>query len=349
MMSLLASSETFWSSGLGLTVIGVAVLIGLVFFIIIMKYGLLYIQATLSGAHVGLLQLVGMSLRKVSPHTIVMARVMSVKAGIEVTTNKLEAHYLAKGNVIRVVTALIAANKAKIPLSFEQAAAIDLAGRDVLDAVQTSVRPKVIDAPDPKKGRETLDAVAKDGIQLKVKARVTVRTNLERLVGGATEETIIARVGEGIVSSIGSAESYKNVLENPDRISKGVLDKGLDSQTAFEIVSIDIADVDVGDNVGARLRVDQAEADKQMAQAEAEKRRALAVAREQEMRALDQENRAKVTLAEAEIPMAMAEAFRSGRLGVMDYYGMRNVQADTAMRQSIAEPKSPGPSEHKPH
>jgi uncharacterized protein YqfA (UPF0365 family) len=349
MISQLASGDSFWGSGLGLTVIGVAVLIGLVFFIIIMKYGLLYIQATLSGAHVGLLQLVGMSLRKVAPHTIVMARVMSVKAGIEVTTNKLEAHYLAKGNVIRVVTALIAANKAKIPLSFEQAAAIDLAGRDVLDAVQTSVRPKVIDAPDPKKGRETLDAVAKDGIQLKVKARVTVRTNLERLVGGATEETIIARVGEGIVSSIGSAESYKNVLENPDRISKGVLDKGLDSQTAFEIVSIDIADVDVGDNVGARLRVDQAEADKQMAQAEAEKRRALAVAREQEMRALDQENRAKVTLAEAEIPMAMAEAFRSGRLGVMDYYGMRNVQADTAMRQSIAEPKSPGPSEHKPH
>jgi uncharacterized protein YqfA (UPF0365 family) len=346
-MSALLGQSSFFSSPLGMIALLIIGVIGLVFFIIILKYGLLYIQAALSGAHVGLLQLVGMSLRKVSPQTIVMARVMSVKAGIEVTTNKLEAHYLAKGNVIRVVTALIAANKAKIALTFEQGAAIDLAGRDVLDAVQTSVRPKVIDAPDPKKGRETLDAVAKDGIQLKVKARVTVRTNLERLVGGATEETIIARVGEGIVSSIGSAESYKNVLENPDRISKGVLDKGLDSQTAFEIVSIDIADVDVGDNVGARLRVDQAEADKQMAQAEAEKRRALAVAREQEMKALDQENRAKVTLAEAEIPMAMAEAFRSGRLGIMDYYGMKNIQADTDMRKSIADPK--GGSEQKPH
>jgi uncharacterized protein YqfA (UPF0365 family) len=336
----LTTDGNFWSSGLGLAAIGGMVLLLLVFFIIILKYGLLYIQALLSGARVGLLELVGMSLRKVAPHTLVTSRIMSVKAGIAVSTNLLEAHYLAKGNVIRVVTALIAANKAKIALSFEQAAAIDLAGRDVLDAVQTSVRPRVIDCPDPKKGRETLDAVAKDGIQLKVKARVTVRTNLERLVGGAAEETIIARVGEGIVSSIGSAETYKTVLENPDRISKGVLDKGLDSQTAFEIVSIDIADVDVGDNVGARLRTDQAEADKRMAQAEAEKRRALAVAREQEMRALDVENRAKVTLAEAEIPMAMAEAFRSGRLGVMDYYGMRNLQADTDMRRSIADPKS---------
>jgi uncharacterized protein YqfA (UPF0365 family) len=350
MIALLAQTRTApqdlnWLWTLGIIAAG---LFGLIFLIIIFKYGLLYIQAVLSGAHVGLLELVGMSLRKVSPHTIVTARVMSVKAGIPVDTNKLEAHYLAKGNVIRVVTALIAASKAKIPLTFEQAAAIDLAGRDVLDAVQTSVRPRVIDCPDPKKGRETLDAVAKDGIQLKVKARVTVRTNLERLVGGATEETIIARVGEGIVSSIGSAETYKTVLENPDRISKGVLDKGLDSQTAFEIVSIDIADVDVGDNVGARLRVDQAEADKRMAQAEAEKRRALAVAREQEMVALDKENRAKVTLAEAEIPMAMAEAFRSGRLGVMDYYGMRNIQADTDMRKSIADPKAGGPQEPKP-
>jgi len=287
----------------------------LVFLIVVMKYGLLYLQAALSGAPVGMLALVGMSLRKVPPVTIVTARVMSVKAGIPVSSDKLEAHYMAKGNVIRVMTALIAANKARITLNFEQAAAIDLAGRDVLDAVQTSVRPKVIDCPDPKKGRETLDAVAKDGIQLKIKARVTVRTNLERLVGGATEDTIIARVGEGIVSSIGSAESYKIVLETPDRISKGVLAKGLDSQTAFEIVSIDIADVDVGDNVGARLRTDQAEADKRMAQAEAEMRRALAVAREREMAALDQENRAKVTLAEAGVPQAMAQAFRSGRLG----------------------------------
>ncbi len=346
MNALLAQVESFWSTNLGIAAIVALGLAGLVGLIVLFKFGLLYIQALSSGAHVGLLELVGMWLRKVSAYTIVNARIMSVKAGIPVDTNKLEAHYLAKGNVIRVVTALIAANKAKITLSFEQAAAIDLAGRDVLDAVQTSVRPKVIDCPDPKKGRETLDSVAKDGIQLKVKARVTVRTNLERLVGGATEETIIARVGEGIVSSIGSAESYKTVLENPERISKGVLDKGLDSQTAFEIVSIDIADVDVGDNVGARLRVDQAAADLKMAQAEAEKRRALAVAREQEMKALDQENRAKVTLAEAEIPMAMAEAFRSGRLGVMDYYGMRNVMADTDMRKSIADVKGP---EQKPH
>lgn len=335
MASLLAQS-TFFSGPLGYAAIGVLVLLLLIFFIIILKYGLLYIQALLSGARVGLLDLVGMSLRKVSPLTIVTARIMSVKAGIPVDSNSLEAHYLAKGNVIRVVTALIAASKAKINLTFQQATAIDLAGRDVLDAVQTSVRPRVIDCPDPKKGRDTLDAVAKDGIQLKVKARVTVRTNLERLVGGAGEETIVARVGEGIVSSIGSAESHKNVLENPDRISKGVLDKGLDSQTAFEIVSIDIADVDVGDNVGARLRVDQAEADKRMAQAEAEKRRALAVAREQEMVALDQENRAKVTLAEAELPMAMADAFRNGRLGVMDYTNLKNMQADTDMRKSIA-------------
>ena len=260
MALLLAQSDSFFSTPFGWAVIGAAALAALVILIIFFKYGLLYIQAALSGARVRLLDLVGMSLRKVSSHTIVNARVMSVKAGIPVETNKLEAHYLAKGNVQRVVTALIAASKAKIALSFEQAAAIDLAGRDVLDAVQTSVRPKVIDCPDPKKGRETLDSVAKDGIQLKVKARVTVRTNLERLVGGAGEDTIIARVGEGIVSSIGSAESYKNVIENPDRISKGVLDKGLDSQTAFEIVSIDIADVDVGDNVGARLRVDQADA-----------------------------------------------------------------------------------------
>ncbi len=320
----------------------VGAIIGLVLLIVLFKFGRLWIESIAARAEVGLLQLVGMSLRKVEARTILTARIMLVKGGIaHVETGKLEAHYMAKGNVIRVVTALIAASKARIALSFDQAAAIDLAGRDVLDAVQTSVRPRVIDAPDPKKGRETLDAVARDGIQLKIKARVTVRTNLERLVGGATEETIVARVGEGIVSSIGSADTYKNVLENPDRISKGVLEKGLDSQTAFEIVSIDIADVDVGENVGARLRVDQAEADKRMAQAEAEKRRALAVARAQEMTALDQENRAKVTLAEAEIPMAIAEAFRSGRLGIMDYYGLRNVQADTDMRKSIAESKPP--------
>ena len=339
MIPLLAQ-EDFWSTPFGWAAILVAAVIGFVALIVVFKFGLLWIQAMLSGAKVSLPSMVGMSLRKVAPRLMVSARIMSVKAGIPVETNLLEAHYLAKGNVVRVVSALISASKAKIALTFDQAAAIDLAGRDVLDAVKTSVQPKVIDAPDPRKGRDTLDAVAKDGIQLKVKARVTVRTNLERLVGGAAEETIIARVGEGIVSSIGSAETFKEVIENPDRISKAVLSRGLDSQTSFAIVSIDIADVDVGENVGARLRTEQAEADKKMAQAEAEKRRALAVAREQEMTALDQENRAKVTLAEAEIPMAMAEAFRSGRLGVMDYYNLRNVQADTDMRQSIAKPPS---------
>ena len=323
-------------------------IVALILLIVFFNYGRLWVQSIFSKANVGLFDMVGMTFRRVSPRAMVDARVESVKAGIPVDTDKLEAHYLAKGNVIRVVHALVAASKAKIALDFEQAAAIDLAGRDVLNAVQTSVLPKVIDAPDPKKGKETLDAVAKDGIQLKVKARVTVRTNLERLVGGATEDTIIARVGEGIVSSIASSESYKTVIENPDRISKAVLSRGLDSQTAFEIVSIDIADVDVGENVGARLRIDQAEADKRMAQAEAEKRRALAVALEQEMTALDQENRAKVTLAEAEIPKAMAEAFRSGRLGIMDYYQMKNIQADTDMRKSIAQPpEESGPKEPK--
>jgi len=236
---------------------------------------------------------------------------------------------------MKVSQALVAANKANIPLPFQRAAAIDLAGRDVLEAVKTSVNPKVIDCPDPSKGKVTIDAVAKDGIQLQVKARVTVRANIERLVGGATEETIIARVGEGIVTTIGSAESYKAVLENPDLISKTVLEKGLDAGTAFEILSIDIADIDVGANVGAKLQADQAEADKRRFQAEAEKRRAAAQAREQEMLALVQENRAKVVLAEAEIPLAIAEAFRTGQLGVMDYYRMMNIQADTNMRKSI--------------
>lgn len=329
----------------GLIIMGA--LLALIFMIIIFKYGMLFLRAHLSNAPVGLFSLPMMSLRKVNPKIIVDARVMAVKAGINVTADKLEAHYLARGNVDRVVRALISADKAKISLQFEQAAAIDLAGRDVLDAVHTSVRPKVIDCPNPKFGKETLDAVAKDGIQVKVKARVTVRTNLERLVGGATEETIVARVGEGIVTSIGSSKDYKEVLENPDRISKTVLAGGLDSQTAFEIVSIDIADVDVGDNISARLRVDQADADKKMAQAEAEKRRALAVALEQEMKALDQENRAKVTLAEAEVPKAMADAFRKGNLGVMDYYNMRNIQADTGMRESISKPPKTGDQEPK--
>ncbi|MFN3466496.1 MAG: flotillin-like protein FloA [Candidatus Brocadiales bacterium] len=312
-------------------------LILFIFLLMLFKYGWLYIQALASGAPISLIQLVGMTFRRVNARIIVESRIMAKKAGLEIDTPLLEAHYLAGGNVSNVVRALIAANKANIDLSFNQACAIDLAGRDVLDAVKTSVNPKVIDCPDPKRGRETIDAVAKDGIQLKVKARVTVRANMQRLVGGAKEETVIARVGEGIVSSIGSATTHKNVLENPDVISKQVLHKGLDAGTAFEILSIDIADVDVGDNIGARLQTDQAEADKRVAQAEAEKRRAMAVAREQEMRALVEENRAKVVLAESEVPKAISQAFREGHLGVMDYYQFKNIQADTEMRKSISK------------
>jgi uncharacterized protein YqfA (UPF0365 family) len=260
---------------------------------------------------------------------------MLSKAGIDVASNMLETHFLARGDVLKVSRALVAANKADIPLPFQRAAAIDLAGRDVLEAVRTSVNPKVIDCPDPSKGKHTIDAVAKDGIQLLVKARVTVRANIARLVGGATEETIIARVGEGIVTTIGSSDSYKKVLENPDTISRTVSEKGLDAGTAFEILSIDIADIDVGANIGAKLQADQAEADMRRFQAEAEKRRAAAQAQEQEMVAKVQENRAKVVLAEAEIPLAIAEAFRNGHLGVMDYYRLKNVQADTDMRSSI--------------
>ena len=280
-------------------------------------------------------RLIGMWLRHVNSAVIVDSRIMLTKAGIPVDSDMLETHFLARGNVMKVSQSLVAANKANIPLPFQRAAAIDLAGRDVLEAVKTSVNPKVIDCPDPSKGKLTIDAVAKDGIQLQVKARVTVRANIERLVGGATEETIIARVGEGIVTTIGSSESYKAVLENPDQISKRVLEKGLDAGTAFEILSIDIADIDVGANVGAKLQADQAEADMRRFQAEAEKRRAAAQAREQEMVALFQENRAKVVLAEAEIPLAMAEAFRKGQLGIMDYYRLSNIQADTQMRKSI--------------
>jgi uncharacterized protein YqfA (UPF0365 family) len=273
---------------------------------------------------------------------IVDSRIMLTKAGIEINSDLLETHSLAGGDVIRVSKALIAASKADIALSFQKATAIDLAGRDVLDAVKTSVNPKVIDCPNPEKGRSTIDAVAKDGIQLRAKARVTVRANIERLVGGAKEETIIARVGEGIVTTIGSAQTYKDVLENPDQISRTVLQKGLDAGTAFEILSIDIADIDVGENIGAKLQADQAEADKRRFQAVAEQRRAAARAREQEMIAEVQENRAKVVLQEAEIPKAIADAFRSGHLGVMDYYRMRNIQADTDMRSSI------GREEEKP-
>ena len=291
----------------------------------------LWIEALASGVHVGLGSLVGMRLRKVSPPAIVRPLIAATKAGLVLNVDEFEAHYLAGGDVARVANALISADKANIDLGFEQAAAIDLAGRDVFEAVQVSVNPKVIEVP-------KVAAMAKDGIQLIALARVTVRANINRLVGGAGEETILARVGEGIVSTIGSADSHKAVLENPDAISKTVLAKGLDSGTAFEILSIDIADVDVGKNIGAELQIDQAEADKQIAQAKAEERRALAVATEQEYRAQVEEMRAMVIKAEAEVPLAIAEAFRSGQLGVMDYMRYRNVEADTRMRDSIAGP-----------
>ncbi|MDD2425775.1 MAG: flotillin-like protein FloA, partial [Bacteroidales bacterium] len=281
---------------------------------------------------ISLIQLVLMRWRKVPPGTIVMAMITGTKAGLQLNANELEAHYLAKGNVPNVVNALISADKANIALNFKMAAAIDLAGRDVFEAVQMSVNPKVINTP-------AVTAVAKDGIQLIAKARVTVRANIKQLVGGAGEETVLARVGEGIVSSIGSAESHKSVLENPDTISKVVLDKGLDAGTAFEILSIDIADIDIGRNIGAVLQMDQANADKNIAQARAEEKRAMAVALEQEMKAKAQEARAKVIEAEAQIPLAMAEAFRAGNLGIMDYYKFRNIQADTEMRENIAKPQ----------
>ena len=290
----------------------------------------LWISSLAAGVNVGIFNLVGMRLRRVVPSRIVNPLIKARKGGINVTVNQLEAHYLAGGNVDRVVNALIAAQRANIDLLFERAAAIDLAGRDVLNAVQMSVNPKVIETP-------IIAAVAKNGIEVRVKARVTVRANIERLVGGAGEETIIARVGEGIVTTVGSSESHKEVLENPDSISRTVLAKGLDSGTAFEILSIDIADVDIGRNIGAQLQTDQAEADKRIAQAKAEERRAMAVAKEQEMKAAVQEMRAKVVEAEAEVPMALAEALRSGRLGVMDYYQMQNIQADTQMRDSISK------------
>ena len=302
----------------------------------------LWVRATFSGVKVKVWgDLVGMRLRRVPPNQVVLTYISAAKAGIEMNCSILEAHYLAGGSMQNVVRALIAADKANIPLTFQQAAAIDLAGRNIVDAVQTSVNPKVIDCPGSNSGTGMLDAVAKDGIRLLVKARVTVRTNLERLVGGATEETIIARVGQGIVSAIGSMASYKNVLENPDSISRKVLESGLDAQTAFEIVSIDIADISVAgvgqiSNVGAKLETDRADADKIMRQAEAEGRRAMAIATEQEMRARVQEMQAKVIEAQAEVPLAMAEAFRKGNLGVMDFYRMQNIMADTSMRESLA-------------
>lgn len=294
----------------------------------------LWIAAFAAGVRVNILTLIAMRLRRVIPSSIINPLIKANKAGLTVSINKLEAHYLAGGNVDRVVNALIAAQRANIPLEFERAAAIDLAGRDVLQAVQMCVNPKVIETP-------VIAAIAKDGIELKCIARVTVRVNIDRLVGGAGEETIIARVGEGIVTTVGSALSHKEVLENPDSISKTVLSKGLDSGTAFEILSIDIADVDVGRNIGAQLQMDQAEADKRIAQAKAEERRAMAVAREQEMKAAVQEMRAKVVEAEAEVPKAMAAALREGKLGVMDYYNMQNLIADTQMRGAISTAAKP--------
>jgi uncharacterized protein YqfA (UPF0365 family) len=313
--------------------------------LVFLKFFKLWIQAYFSGARISLFELVGMWLRRVNSTVIVHGKIALVQAGLPTETRDLEAHYLAGGNVTAVVRSLIAADRARIQLDFPTAAAIDLAGRDVVDAIQTSVNPKVIDCPDPRKDKNAVAAVAKDGIQVLARARVTVRTNLKQLVGGATEETIIARVGEGIVSTIGSAATHKQVLANPDLISKTVLAKSLDAGTAFSILSIDIADVDIGENIGARLQADQAEADKRVAQAKAEERRALAVAREQEMQAEVVENRAKVVLAEAEIPMAIAEAFRKGNLGVMDYYHLRNLQADTDMRRSLGGLDAPGASE----
>jgi len=314
------------AGALGLIIIGIIIIVLIFSFV---PVGL-WISALAAGVHVGIFTLIGMRLRRVVPARIINPMIKSQKAGLDVTVDKLETHYLAGGNVDNVVNALIAAQRANIPLQFERAAAIDLAGRDVLQAVKMSVNPKVIETP-------TVAAVAKDGIEVRVKARVTVRANIDRLVGGAGEDTIIARVGEGIVTTVGSSENHKQVLENPDLISRTVLDKGLDSGTAFEILSIDIADVDVGRNIGAQLQTDQAEADKRIAQAKAEERRAMAIAKEQEMKAAVQEMRAKVVEAEAEVPKALAEALRQGKMGVMDYYNLQNIKADTDMRDSISK------------
>lgn len=312
--------------GILLIVLMVVAILALFFIFIFVRYFRLWIQSVTTGAGIGLLDLVGMTLRKVNVETIVRARIMAVQSNVKISTRDLESHYLAGGHVPKVVRALISASRADIPMDFKRASAIDLAGRDVEEAVQTSVNPKIIDVPDPSKGRHTIDAVAKDGIQLKARARVTVRTNIDQLIGGATEETIIARVGEGIVTTIGSSATYKDVMEHPQRISQHVLAAGLDAGSAFEILSIDIADIEVGENVGARLQADQAEADTRRARAEAEIRRARAVAREQEMIANVEENRAKVVQSEAEVPRAIAEAFRNGRF--------RELLADNAPPQN---------------
>lgn len=321
---MLGNTSIFFTFGIALVIIIIVML-----FFSFIPVGL-WITAYFSGVKIKISTLIGMRLRRVNPSRIVNPLIKATKAGLEIDINELEAHYLAGGNVNAVVDALIAAQRANIPLVFERAAAIDLAGRNVLEAVQVSVNPKVIETPQ-------ISAVAKDGIEVIAKARVTVRANIDRLVGGAGEETIIARVGEGIVTTVGSSEAHKDVLENPDSISQTVLEKGLDSGTAFEILSIDIADVDVGRNIGAKLQMDQAEADKRIAQAKAEERRAMAVAKEQEMKAETQAMRAKLVEAEAEVPLAMAEALREGKLGVMDYYNMKNIMADTNMRASISK------------
>ncbi|MFA7380959.1 MAG: flotillin-like protein FloA [Bacteroidia bacterium] len=313
----------------------VGVLFGVFFFLYFVPVNL-WITAVFSGVRISIIDLVLLRIRKVPPSTIVNALIISNKAGINITLNDIETHYMAGGNVMNVIKALISADKANIQLDFKMATAIDLAGRDVFDAVQLSVNPRVINTP-------PVAAVAKDGIQLIAKARVTVRTSIRQLVGGAGEETILARVGEGIVTTIGSATDHKQVLENPDRISKVVLEKGLDAGTAFEILSIDIADIDIGENIGAKLQTDQAEADLKVANARAEERRAMAVALEQEMKAKAQEAKAKVIEAEAEVPKAMAEAFRNGNMGIMDYYRMQNMKADTDMRETIAKPPIQNP------
>ncbi len=320
----------------------------LILFVVSAQYFSLWIQSIMTKAGISLPALIMMRVRNVNPAVIVRSKIMAVQAGLTrdypITTRALEAHYLAGGNVPNVIRALIAAQRAQLGLDWQTAQAIDLAGRDVLEAVRTSVYPKVIDCPDPKKSVGTLDAVAGDGIQLKARARVTVRTNIRQLIGGATEETVIARVGQGIVQAIGSTASYKTVLENPDNISRTGLNQGLEAQTAYEIVSIDIADIDVGENIGARLQADQAEADMRVAQAKAEQRRAAAKAREQEMIALTQANRAAVVLSEAEVPQAISAAMRDGKLGLLDYFELRNVQADTKMRAAIAGETGDGAS-----
>jgi uncharacterized protein YqfA (UPF0365 family) len=319
---------------------GVVAVMGIVFLAVLARFIGLYIQCYFSKAGIGMVDLVFMWMRNVNPSVMVRAKIMAVQAGLTdaypISNQALQAHYLAGGNVLAVIKALVAAHRAGLDIDWQVAQAIDLAGRDIVDAVRTSVNPRVIDCPDPRKTTGALEAVAGDGIQLRARARVTVRTNIQQLIGGATEETIVARVGQGIVQAIGSTPSYKLVLENPDMISQTVLNQGLEAQTSFEIVSIDIADIDVGENIGARLQADQAEADVRVAQARAEQRRAAAAAREQEMIAQSQKNRAEVVLAEAEVPMAISEAFRNGKMGLVDYYSLKNIQADTSMRSAIA-------------